>query len=220
MLKNLFSLVSALALLVPALPALAASQKHEPSAPAEKVDLRIEGEIASGHTFSQDIGHGLVFLLEPTPGHPDVGWRIRIEPKDQPADGPIEFSGVATPPYRRYNPRFLEASWGNSASDAVKMSPRIFYFVQSVDDEHRAEECLNVLNYPTDASDEEKVRVAAEQKEILLGQGELRILKSHLGHPKPLAEEGTIESIRFEVAFQFSSGITMGDIVARINRPE
>ncbi|HUJ32072.1 MAG TPA: hypothetical protein VLY23_12380 [Candidatus Acidoferrum sp.] len=214
---SLTVLSAALALV--SLPNLASPQKQS-RAEAEKVDLHITGEVTRGNTFEQDIGHGLVFRLVPSASYQDLGWQIHLEPKTEPGDGPVEFSSVATPPYHRYNPRFLEASWGNSAQDAVKITRRVFYFVESVDDEHRAEECLNAVTYPTDTSDEEKVRVAAEQAEIRLGRGELRILKSHLERPKPAAPAGTIDSLRFEVDFEFSSGLTMADILAKVARPE
>ena len=195
-------------------------QKRQSSAEVEKIDVHIAGEITRGKTFQQDIGHGLVFRLAPSQPWPDVGWKVEITPKTEPDDGPIEFSAVATPPYRMYNPRYLEASYGNSAKDAVQMTPRVFYFAQSVDDEHRAEECLNAAMYPTDVSDEEKVRVVAEQGLIQLGKGELRILKSRIGHGKTMTDAGTIDYLRFEVDLEFSSGLTMANILARIVRPE
>jgi hypothetical protein len=204
---------------VPHVEAASRQQKHS-HAEAEKIDVRFTGEITRGKSFEQDIGHDLVFRLIPTPGYADMGWRIQVEPKIDPDDGPIEFSAVATPPYRRYNPRFLETSYGNTAKQAVEMTPRAFYFVQSVDDEHRAEECLNAAIYPTNVSDEEKVRVVQEQKQIQLGKGELRIVKSRIGRGKTLTDAGTIDWLRFEVDIEFSSGMTMGDILAMVAHPE
>jgi hypothetical protein len=200
---------------------LSSSQKeHQSRAEAEKIDLHIAGEVTRGKVFQQDIGHDLVFLLAPSPGSSDIGWRIEIVPKKDPDDGPIEFSAVATPPYRMYNARYVEASFGTSAKDAVRITPRVFYFVQSVDNEHRAEECLNVTMYPTNVSDEEKVRVVEEQDQIQLGKGELRILKSRVGRSKTMTDAGTIDYLRFEVDIEFSSGLTMANILARIARPQ
>lgn len=195
-------------------------QEKHPRAEAEKIDVHFTGEVTRGNTFQQDIGHGLVFRLAPTPGYADIGWKILIMPKDTPEDGPIEFSAVATPPYRTYNARYLETSFGNTAKQAVSMTPRIFYFVESVDDEHRAEECLNAAMYPTNISDEEKVRVVQEQREIQLGKGELRILKSRLGRAKALTDAGTIDWLRFEVDIEFSPNMTMGNVLALIAHPQ
>lgn len=196
-----------------------AEQKHS-SAEVERIDVHFTAEVERGKAFEQSIGHDLVFRLALTPGYWDIGWKIQISPKTDPEDGPIEFSAVATPPYRRYNPRFLEASYGNTAKQAVEMTPRVFYFVQSVDDEHRAEECLNAAMYPTNVSDEEKVRVVQEQQQIQLGKGELRILKSRLGHSKTLTDAGTIDWLRFEVDVEFSSGVTMGNILSIVAHPQ
>jgi hypothetical protein len=201
-------------------PSLPSQQKHQSRAEAEKIDVRITGEVTRGKIFQQEIGHDLVFRLAPSAGSPDIGWKIEIAPKKDPDDGPIEFSAVATPPYRIYNPRYLEASFGNSAKDAVKMTPRVFYFVQSIDDEHRAEECLNVTLYPTNVSDEEKVRAVAEQNDIQLGKGELRILKSHIGHGRTISDAGTIDYLRFEVDIELSPGLTMANILSRIAHPQ
>jgi hypothetical protein len=201
-------------------PSPPSQQPHQSRAEAEKIDVHIAGEVTRGKIFQQDIGHGLVFRLAPSPGSPDLGWKIEIVPKSDPGDDPIEFSAIATPPYRMYNARYLEVSFGTSAKEAVATTPRVFYFVQSVDDEHRAEECLNAALYPTNVSDEEKVRVVAEQDQIQLGKGELRILKSRIGRSKTLTGEGTIDWVRFDVDLEFSPGLTMANILARIARPQ
>ena len=200
--------------------AVAAPQKQKSRAAEEKVDVHFVGEVTRGNTFQQDIGRDLVFRLATTAGYDDIGWKIEITPKDTPEDGPVEFSAVATPPYRTYNARYLETSYGNTAKQAVAMTPRVFYFVQSEDDEHRAEECLNAAIYPTNVSDEEKVRVVQEQREIALGKGELRILKSRVGHSKTLTDAGTIDWLRFEVDIEFSAGTTMGNILTKIAHPQ
>lgn len=192
-------------------------QKHRSREEAEKIDLHFVGEVARDKIFQQDIGHDLVFRLTPSP---DIGWKIEIAPKSDPDDGPVEFSAVATPPYRMYNPRYLEASYGTSAKEAVGITPRVFYFVESVNDEHRAEECLNAAMYPTNASDEEKVRVVAEQTQIKIGKGELRILKSRIGHGKTANDPSTIDWLRFDVYLEFSPGLTMANILARVAHPQ
>lgn len=195
-------------------------QQKESRAEAEKKDFHFIGEVARGKEFAEDIGHDLVFRLGTTPGYTDIGWKIEIVPRTMPEDGPVEFSAVATPPYRSYNPRYLEATYGNTAKMAVGITPRAFYFVESVDDEHYAEECLNAAMYPTNVSDEEKVRVVQEQGHILLGKGELHILKSRIGRGKNPGDAGTIDWLRFSVDIEFASGKTMGDILAVIARPQ
>jgi hypothetical protein len=192
------------------------AQKHLSRAELEKIDLHIAGEVSQGKTFEYGIGHGLLFRLATPANAPGTGWLIQIVPKTDPAEGPIEFSEIATPPYHVYNNRCIATAYGRSAADVVQLKDRTFYFVQSVDDEHHAEEVVNAAFYPTNTSDEEKVRVAAEQHQIRIGRGELRILHSHISRSRTMPELGSIDSIRFEVDFEFSPGLTMADIVAHV----
>jgi hypothetical protein len=196
---------------------LASAQKHQSPAEAERIDLHIASEVSPGKNFEQDIGHDLLFRLEPPSDSADTGWIIEIVPKSEPDDGPIEFSGIATPPYRTYNDRYIATVYGRSATEVVNLKYRTFFFVQSIDDEHRAEEVVNVALYPTNASDEEKVRAAGEQSQIRLGKGELRILKSRTGRR---SDVGTIDWLRFEVDIEFSPGLTMANIIARVAHPQ
>jgi hypothetical protein len=193
-------------------------QKLPSRADAEKIDLHIVGEVWGEKTFEQDIGHDLLFKLVPPEGGENAGWMVEIVPKTEPEDGPVEFSAIATPPYHAYNERCIATVYGRSAADVVNLKDRRFFFVQSIDDEHRAEEVVNAALYPTNVSDEDKVRIVEEQREIRLGKGELRILKSRTGHK--ISDLGTIDSLRFELDIQFSSGITMANIIARVAHPQ
>jgi hypothetical protein len=189
-------------------------------AESENVDLHIAGEVSQGRTFEYDLGHGLLFRLAPPANAESAGWLIEIVPKSDPDDGPIEFCEIATPPYHVYNDRCIAVAYGRSASEVVQLKDRTFYFVHTEDDEHRAEEVVNAKLYPTNTSDEEKVRVAAEEHQIQLGKGELRILKSHVSRSGALSGTGSIESIRFEVDFEFSPRITMADVVSRVTQSQ
>lgn len=195
-------------------------QKHNPRAQAEKVDVHFTGEVSLGKAFEYDIGRGLVFRLVPPPNASDAGWTIEIVPKTEPEDGPVEFSAIATPPYHVYNDRIIATLYGRSASEVVQLKDRTFFFIHSLDDEHRAEEVVNAAFYPTDLSDQERVRIAAEQHDVRVSKGELRILKSHTGRSKTLNDLGAINWIRFEVGIEFSPGLTMADIIARVVRPQ
>lgn len=195
-------------------------QKHESRADQEKFDAHIAGEVSRGQTFEQDIGQGLVFRLFPPADDLNAGWIIQIVPKVEPDEGSIEFSSIATPPYHAYNMRYLAAVYGRVASDVVALKDRTFFFVHSTDEEHRAEEVVNAALYPTNLSDEEKVRAAGERTQIQLGKGELRIVKAHINHGRGTSDPGSIDWLRFEVNIQFSSGLTMADIIARVARQE
>lgn len=195
------------------------SQKRS-RAEAEKIDLHFTGEVSNGHAFEYNMGQGLVFRLVPPANATDTGWIIEVFPKPEPDDGPVELSAIATPPYHVYNARILATLYGRSANEIVQLKDRTFFFVRSIDDEHRAEEVVNAAFYPTDLSDQEKVRIAAEKHEIQVSRGAFRIVKAHTGRARNLNDLGQINSIRFEVNIQFSPGLTMADIIARVARPQ
>jgi hypothetical protein len=186
----------------------------------EEADFQITGEVTRGNAFQQDIGRGLMFQLAPPSNAPDAGWVIEIVPKTQPAGGAVEFSSIATPPYHTYNDRIIVPAYGRSASDVLNLKKRTFFFVDSVNDEHRAEEVVNAAYYPTDLSDQDRVRVAAEEHGIQISQGQLHILKAHTSRGKIPGAPDRIDSIRFELEIEFSPGLTMADIVARVIRPQ
>lgn len=194
--------------------------KDETHRENEKFDFQTTGEVARGKTFQQDIGHGLMFMLTPPSNAPDAGWVIEIVPKTPPASGPVEFSAIATPPYHAYNDRVVATAYGRSARDVVSLKDRTFFFVESVSDERRAEEVVNAAYYPTDLSDQDRVRVAEEQHEIQISKGQLRILKSHTSSSKTIGGPGVIDWIRFEVGIEFSPGLNMSNILGRVIRPQ
>lgn len=197
------------------------SQKKKGArAEAEKIDFRITGEVVHGKTFVQSIGHGLVFELVPPSNAPDAGWIIEIAPAEQPNGDAIEFSQIATPPYHAYNDRIIVPAYGRSAADVVNRKDRTFFFVDSVANEHRAEEVVNAAYYPTDISDEQRVRAVAEAKQIPVSKGELHLLKTHTSRSQTFGGPGNVESIRFELDIEFAPGLTMADILARVVQPQ
>ena len=177
-------------------------------------DIQFAGEIDRGKTYIHDIGHDLQFHLDVSPDGDYAGWEINITPKTPPPDGPIEFSAVATPPYHNFNDRYLETIYNFSAQDVLEMTPRRFNFVLSVDDEHRAEEVVNVMLYPNSVSDDEKQRVAVGSGTIQLGTGEFAILKSRITSIKDPLYPGSIEWIKFEVRIKFPPATTMAQVLA------
>ena len=197
-----------------------AQKKKDARAEAEKVDFHITGEIVEGKTFAQSIGHGLVFELVPPSNAPDAGWVIEIAAAEQPEGDAIELSQIATPPYHAYNDRIIVPAYGRSAADVVNLKDRTFFFVDSADDEHHAEEVVNAAYYPTDISDEQRVRAVAEAKQIHVSKGVLHLLKTHTSRSQTLGGPGKIDRIRFEVDIEFSPGLTMADILARVVQPQ
>jgi hypothetical protein len=182
-------------------------------AATEAFDVRFSGEVLAGKPFVHDIGHGLVFGLEPLTGNGGGGWVIEIVPKVQSPDDPVEFSEIVTPPYHFYNDRYLAAAYGYSAKEAVQMTTRKFNFVLSVGDEQKANDVVNAALYPVTISEEEKDRIARESASIELGHAEFHITHSHVTLGKGETPD-SINFLKFDVALTFSSGLTLAEVLA------
>jgi hypothetical protein len=185
------------------------SSSSSPSGPEE---VRFTGEVARDQPFTRDVGHNLTFRLTPATADEGGGWVIEILPPVEPADDPIEFAAIATPPYHAYNDRYLAAAFGYSAKEAVQFTTRKFNFVQSVTDEHLADEVVNAALYPSTVPEAEKSRIAADSAALKLGTGQLRILHSRVTQGKEGAPD-TIAWVKFEVVLSFSSGITLQQVL-------
>jgi hypothetical protein len=190
-------------------PAAAAAPTSTP-APSE---VRFTGEVTRGQDFTRDVGHNLFFRLTPATSDEGGGWVIQILPPVVPADEPVEFSGIATPPYHAYNDRDIAAAFGYSAKEAVQAPVRKFNFVQSVDDEHIASEVVNAALYPSTIGEADKPRIAAEAAALELGTGQLRILHARITPAKDGAPD-IIASLKFEVVLNFSPGLTLQQVLA------
>jgi len=194
-----------------------------PSADADKIHFT--GEAMRGQPFTKDVGHNLFFRLTPATSDEGGGWVIEmlpptepaaapVDPEDpKPASDPIEFASIATPPYHAYNDRYIAAAFGYSAKEALGTPLRKFNFVQSVQDEERANEVVNAALYPSTVGESERARVAAEAAALMLGTGQLRILKSKIASGKEGSPD-VIAWIRFEVDLNFSPGLTLQQVLA------
>ncbi|HXA77004.1 MAG TPA: hypothetical protein VNV41_07700 [Candidatus Acidoferrales bacterium] len=184
-----------------------------PSSPSDSEELRFTGEVMHEQPFTRDVGHNLTFRLTPATADEGGGWVIEMLPPVEPSDDPIEFSAIATPPYHSYNDRYLAAAFGYSAKEAVEFTTRKFNFVQSVTDEHRADEVVNAALYPSTVGDSEKARIAAEAAALKLGTGQLHIVHSRVTQGKAGSPD-TIAWVKFEVVLSFSSGLTLQQVLA------
>jgi len=191
----------------------ASAPASAPSSPSDSEELRFTGEVMHEQPFTRDVGHNLVFRLTPATADEGGGWVIEMLPPVEPSDDPVEFSAIATPPYHSYNDRYLAAAFGYSAKEAVQFTTRKFNFVQSVTDEHRADEVVNAALYPSTVGDSEKARIAAEAAALKLGTGQLHIVRSRVEQGKAGSPD-TIAWVKFEVALSFSSGLTLQQVLA------
>ncbi len=191
----------------------AGASASAPSSPSDPEEVSFAGEVMHEQPFTRDVGHNLTFRLTPATADEGGGWVIEILPPVEPSDDPVEFSAIATPPYHSYNDRYLAAAFGYSAKEAVQFTTRKFNFVQSVTDEHRADEVVNAALYPSTVGDSEKARIAAEAAALNLGTGQLRIVHSRVTQGKAGSPD-TIAWVKFEVVLNFSSGLTLQQVLA------
>jgi len=204
------------------LPSTAVARQDQPplgapapasSSPSDPEEVRFTGEVVHEQPFARDVGHNLTFRLTPATADEGGGWVIEILPPVEPSDDPIEFAAIATPPYHSYNDRYLAAAFGYSAREAVQATTRKFNFVLSVTDEHLADEVVNAALYPSTVGEAEKARIATEAAELKLGTGQLRILHSRITQGKAGTPD-TIAWVKFEVMLNFSSGLTLQQVLA------
>jgi hypothetical protein len=177
-----------------------------------KPEVTFGGEISAGKSFHRDIGRDLVFWLVPSPASFGKGWDIEVMPKGNPESGFPEYAAMATPPYHMYKPTYVNASYGVSAQQAVAMSPRKFYFVETADDSQAASVVVNTVVYSLDWQPRKDL-LAAQAARIQLGGGALIIVQSRITPGRNNEDLGSIDWIKFQVRLNLQPGVTLRDIL-------
>ena len=172
------------------------------AASAQNAPVRFQAEASAGQEFRRDLGRGLTFVLKPD----ESGWTITVTPAGPAGQGCDDFVWVVTPPYRSYNQRYLEASYGTTAAEAVKMSPREFQFVLNATDCKREGERVDRVLWPYNYTDDQVKKAEAKLGSSPLGKGRLTILDSKTSPSGELVEGkdfGKIDWIKFAVEIRF-----------------
>jgi hypothetical protein len=151
---------------------------------------RFTAEISRGQDFEREFGAGLLFRLRASKDPQTPGWTIEVRPKAE-TNPEVEYSWVVTPPYRFFNPRYLEVSYGFSAKQIVEINPRDFNFVINRADYDAGAEAVRKLLWPVGIDDAQLDRARKVLDELPTCHGTLRILDSRVGN--------SIEWLRFEV---------------------
>lgn len=86
------------------------------------------GEVSAGQGFQKEFGEGLVFRLISEGDPVTPGWTLQVHEKSD-TERKRDFLMIATPPYRFWNPRYLNVSYGYSAQEMVAIRIREFSFV-------------------------------------------------------------------------------------------
>jgi tetratricopeptide (TPR) repeat protein len=158
------------------------------------------GHVVRGQTFEQRIGDGLVFRLTPDP----QGWTIGVIRAGRPEE---DYAGIATPPYRGINPRYVEgwhfrnrANTGPNEGDVnAPQHERGFAFVVTPEGYRAAATALDTLLWGL-PSEVERARAREALQAASRGRGALRITGSTLGNLVPGAQ-ARFESLTFDLEF-------------------
>jgi hypothetical protein len=166
---------------------------------------RFSGEVSRTDSVEKSRPGGLRFVLRPVdnsePEGPD-GWTIEILGPDS-TEG---FVGVATPPYRGLNPRFIEAwhfrnaeNTGPNEGDVnAPQNERDFYFVSNRADYAACHEALERVLWPYAFSDATVDSAQQVLDRLPRGEGRLTIHAMKLGGLRK-GSRPWFESMRFDV---------------------
>ena len=157
----------------------------------------LNGRVDRGDTFRALFGNGLVFLLEPEviPGNPQ-GWTVRVTTESDPLH---DLSFVATPPYRFWNPRYVDTSYGVSAEAALAMSRRDFRFVLTTAQFEAADRAVSSVLWPAGIAKPELEAARSLLERLPARRGTLWIRGGSAAAPDGENPLGSIEWMEFQV---------------------
>ena len=163
---------------------------------AQEKPLKFAGEVKAGQEFRKAIGRGLVFVLKAD----DDGWIIEVQPDAARGQACNNYSTVIATPLRGYTANDLNVSYGVSAAEAVKRSPREIAFVLDGVSCKLEFERVNRLSWPQSYPAAE-VQAAQEGFGTSAGgRATVRIVQSKVSGT---GDESKIEWMKFEVEVTF-----------------
>jgi hypothetical protein len=185
--------------------------------------LSFRGEVSANQAFERRLGDSLLFRL--VPKGEQFGWDIEVVPERQGDTNQSEYIWVVTPPYHFWNPRYLDASYGMSASEAVRSSPRNFNFVLNEEQYKKAADlvALAVTSHPQSdkRSAEEFQKESQDAAEVLfkfpVAKGRLVILNSRIGTSEESGKQGFIKWLDFRVDLRVPCDFSVIDASAEIS---
>ena len=132
---------------------------------------RVSGSVKYGETFVRSIRPTMDLVLLP---EGDLGWTLKIGSSgggDRKTYGDHIYP--VSPPYRFFNPRYIGAIYGFSATQALEMRERPFNFVMQRD-LSAAQEAIQHVLWPKSENDE--LRALQTLSRMPLGHGVLTLL--------------------------------------------
>jgi hypothetical protein len=172
---------------------------------AQEKPLKFAGELKAGQSFRKPIGRGLVFVLKGD----DDGWTIEVQPEIPRGESCRNYSTVIATPLRGYTENDLSVSYGLSAEEAMKRSPRQVAFVLDEAACKQEFQRASRLSWPQSYSKAEVQDALDKFGTSSGGRATLRIVQSKVSPTGELTKEGKdlgkIDSIKFEVEIVFTT---------------
>lgn len=111
----------------------------------------MQGQVDTGHTWSQAIGEGWVFKLLPIKADENdySGWDMAVD-RTHGAGYPDALL-LATPPYGAISQREIGTTFGLRAQDAIGWNPRSFHFLTNLSDMRKAQKLYFKLRNSVDS---------------------------------------------------------------------
>jgi hypothetical protein len=164
---------------------------------AQEKPVKFSGEVKAGQEFRKPIGHGLLFLLKAD----DDGWIIEVQPETPHGESCRNYSTVIAQPLNGYTPNDLNVSYGVSATEAVKKTPREVLFVLDGAACRLEFERMNRLSWPKSYPAEEVEASRQGYGTSAGGKATLKIVQSKISGS---GEDAKIDWIKFDVEVVYS----------------
>ena len=153
------------------------------------------GEVRRGEEFTQLIGPGMEFRLEPYAGN-DSGWSMRLAPGTDADARTMDCIGAVEEPLHG-NTRLEIEPPENAKTPDAGWKRREFQFVASAPDCRQAWRLANEANYPSKLSDKQRDEASIKLGQIKRNHGRFTVLGARLG--TAAGKQGTLEWLKFEV---------------------
>lgn len=191
-----------------------AMAQSTPLASERCVQTSFTGQVRRGETFAQPISTGLTYRLAPVQDSSEVsGWTIEVMHRRHAGEPEQEFSWPMNPPYRQWNQRDVNTTYGTAAEVAVGVPHEVF-FVLNLDDYKKAESAVSKFLW--NSTDEEYEAARKVLPTISTGSADLNIKASKL---EGRAESQSIEWLQFQVELTVPRAVVLDASLKRNARP-
>jgi hypothetical protein len=196
---------------------------QDPPAPTSGcVATSFTGNVKRALPFVQVIGDGLTYRLAPkrqaaateSEQAQFIGWTIEVAYLRQKGEMEREFSWVMTPPYKQWNARELNTSFGRTVADVLKADHTIYFPLDSFDYAEADKAVKRILWRSSPSEFQESAR---ELRRIPVGSAKLTIVDSQLGGEKTAPT--SMESLYFKVELTIPASVKLTPELARRAKP-